>query len=89
MSELAELLADGTETVLLTQASTPIEAQLIRERIAASGGQDRPQVSLGPPGSPGFPSRCWNATRPPGWSRSGWPGCPRNTRAGGPPGWPT
>ena len=50
--ELAELLADGTETVLLTQASTPIEAQLIRERIAASGGQGRPQVSLGAPGSP-------------------------------------
>ena len=50
--DLAELLADGTETVLLTQASTPTEAQLIRERIAASGGQDRPQVSLGPPGSP-------------------------------------
>ena len=50
--ELAELLADGTETVLLTQASTPIEAQLIRERIAASGGQDRPQVNLGAPGSP-------------------------------------
>src|SRR5208282_2444400 len=43
---------DGTETVLLTQASTPTEAQLIRERIAASGVQDRPQVSLGPPGSP-------------------------------------
>ena len=51
MSELAELLADGTETVLLTQASTELEAQLIRERIAASGGQDRPQVSLGPPSS--------------------------------------
>jgi glycerol-3-phosphate O-acyltransferase len=50
--DLAELLADGTETVLLTQASTPTEAQLIRERIAASGGQDRPQVSLGLPGSP-------------------------------------
>ena len=48
---LAELLADGTETVLLTQTSTPIEAQLIRERIAASGGRDRPQVSLGLPGS--------------------------------------
>ena len=50
--DLAELLADGTETVLLTQASTPIEAQLIRQRIASSGGQDRPQVSVGPPGSP-------------------------------------
>ena len=51
MSELTELLADGTETVLLTQACSPTEAQLIRAQIAASGGQDRPQVSLGPPGS--------------------------------------
>ncbi len=50
--DLADLLTDGTDTVLLTQASTELEAQLIRERIAASGGQDRPQVSLGPPGSP-------------------------------------
>jgi glycerol-3-phosphate O-acyltransferase len=50
--DLAELLADGTDTVLLVQASTEIEARLIRERIAASGGQDRPQVGLGPPGSP-------------------------------------
>ena len=50
--DLAELLADGTETVLLTQASTATEARLIRERIAAAGGQDLPQVSLGPPGSP-------------------------------------
>jgi glycerol-3-phosphate O-acyltransferase len=49
---LAELLADGAETVLLTQASTGTEEQLIRERIAAAGGQGRPQVSLGPPGSP-------------------------------------
>ena len=52
MSELAELLADGTQTVLLTQASTGTEEQLIAERIAAAGGQHRPQVSLGPPGSP-------------------------------------
>ncbi len=51
-TDLAELLTDGTETVLLTQASTGTEERLIRERIAASGGQDRPQVSLGPPGSP-------------------------------------
>ena len=50
--QLAELLADGAETVLLTQASTGTEEQLIRERIAAAGGQGRPQVSLGPPGSP-------------------------------------
>jgi glycerol-3-phosphate O-acyltransferase len=47
---LAELLADGTETVLLTQASTPTEAGLIRERIAAAGGADRMAVSLGSPG---------------------------------------
>ncbi len=51
-TDLAELLTDGTETALLTQASTGTEERLIRERIAASGGQDRPQVSLGPPGSP-------------------------------------
>jgi glycerol-3-phosphate O-acyltransferase len=49
--DLAKLLADGTETVLLTQASTPTEAGLIRKRIAASGGTARPPVSLGPPGS--------------------------------------
>ncbi|MBV9205341.1 MAG: glycerol-3-phosphate 1-O-acyltransferase [Actinobacteria bacterium] len=47
---LAELLADGTEVVLLTQASTPTEARLIKERIAASGGTARPPVSLGPAG---------------------------------------
>ena len=45
--DLAELLGDGTETVLLTQASTAIEARLIRERIAATGGTDRVVVSLG------------------------------------------
>jgi len=49
--DLAGLLADGTETVLLTQASTPAEARLIAERIAAAGGTERPPVSLGPPGS--------------------------------------
>ena len=48
--DLAELLGDGTETVLLTQASTAIEARLIRERIAATGGTDRVVVSLGAPG---------------------------------------
>jgi glycerol-3-phosphate O-acyltransferase len=47
---LAELLADGTETALLTQASTPTEARLIRERIAAVGGAGRVVVSLGAPG---------------------------------------
>jgi glycerol-3-phosphate O-acyltransferase len=48
---LADLLTDGGETVLLTQSSTPTEARLIRERIAAAGGSDRPVVSLGAPGS--------------------------------------
>jgi len=49
--DLAGLLADDTETVVLTQASTPTEARLIAERIAAAGGTERPPVSLGPPGS--------------------------------------
>ena len=50
---LAELLADRAGTVVLTQAATPTEARLIRQRIAAAGGTDRPPVSLGPPGSGG------------------------------------
>ena len=49
--DLAGLLADGTETVVLTQASTPTEARLIAERIAAAGGTERPRVSLGSAGS--------------------------------------
>jgi len=49
--DLAGLLADGAETLVLTQAATPTEARLIRERIAAAGGTGRPPVSLGPPGS--------------------------------------
>jgi glycerol-3-phosphate O-acyltransferase len=48
---LAELLADRSGTVLLVQASTPTEARLIQDRIAAAGGTDQPPVSLGPPGS--------------------------------------
>jgi glycerol-3-phosphate O-acyltransferase len=48
---LAELLADGTQTALLTQASTATEARLIRKRIAAAGGTGRTVVSVGPPGS--------------------------------------
>ena len=48
MSDLAGLLADGAETVLLTQASTPTEARLIASRIASAGGSGRPVVSLGP-----------------------------------------
>jgi glycerol-3-phosphate O-acyltransferase len=51
--DLADLLADHSETVLLTQASTATEARLIRERIAAAGGTDRATVSLGPTGSVG------------------------------------
>ena len=37
-------------TVVLTQASSPTEARLIRERIAAAGGSPVPPVSLGPAG---------------------------------------
>jgi len=51
-NQLAELLADRTGTVLLTQAATATEARLISERIAASGGAGRPPVSLGVPGDP-------------------------------------
>ena len=53
--DLAGLLADGTETVLLTQASTPTEARLIRERIAAAGGTDRVTVDLGTRGTGRLP----------------------------------
>ena len=52
--DLAGLLADHAGTVVLTQAATPTEARLIRERITAAGGTGRtliPPVSLGPPGS--------------------------------------
>ena len=51
--DLAGLLADVAGqpgTVVLTQASTPTEARLIRERIAAAGGSSVPPVSLGPAG---------------------------------------
>jgi glycerol-3-phosphate O-acyltransferase len=48
---LAEVLADQSGTVLLTQAATATEARLIKDRIAAAGGADQPQVSLGAPGS--------------------------------------
>jgi glycerol-3-phosphate O-acyltransferase len=51
VSELAELLADGTETVLLTQAATATEAKLIRKQIAAAGGTGQAVISLGAPGS--------------------------------------
>jgi glycerol-3-phosphate O-acyltransferase len=54
--DLAGLLADGAETVLLTQASTATEARLIASRIAeAGGGSGRPPVSLGPPAGSGAP----------------------------------
>src|ERR1700678_580967 len=54
-ADLAGLLNDGTETVLLTQASTPTEARLIREQIAAAGGTGRVVVDLGPRGSGRLP----------------------------------
>jgi len=50
-SDLAGLLGDRSGTVLLTQAATATEERLIRERIAAAGGTDRPPISLGAPGS--------------------------------------
>ena len=53
--DLAGLLADRSGTVVLTQAATPTEARLIRERIAAAGGIGRPPVSVGPSGE-GLPS---------------------------------
>src|SRR5437868_1463954 len=56
--DLAGLLADNAGqpgTVVLTQASTPTEARLIRERIAAAGGSSVPPVNLGPAGE-GLPS---------------------------------
>ena len=43
-ADLAGLL--DPRTVLLTQADTPTEARLIRDRIAAAGGTERPPVSL-------------------------------------------
>src|SRR5580658_802 len=58
--DLAGLLADGTKTVLLTQAGTATEARLIRERVAAAGGSDLTAYRLGPPGRPG------SMTPPPG-----------------------
>jgi glycerol-3-phosphate O-acyltransferase len=51
--DLTGLLADVVGqpgTVVLTQASTPTEARLILERIAAAGGSSVPPVSLGPAG---------------------------------------
>jgi glycerol-3-phosphate O-acyltransferase len=45
--DLADVLADRAGTVVLTQAATPTEARLIRERIAVAGGTDRAPVSLG------------------------------------------
>jgi glycerol-3-phosphate O-acyltransferase len=51
--DLSEMLANGTDTVLLTQASTPTEARLISTRVAAAGGTKRSPVNIGSPGSPG------------------------------------
>jgi len=47
--DLAGLLADPADTVVLTQASTPTEARLIRERIAAADGTGQSLVRLGAP----------------------------------------
>jgi glycerol-3-phosphate O-acyltransferase len=46
---LADLAAQPG-AVVLTQAGSPTEARLIRERIAAAGGSAVPPVSLGPAG---------------------------------------
>jgi hypothetical protein len=51
-ADLAGLLADGADTVLLAQAGTATEARLIRDRIAAAGGKDLRVVSLGTAGIP-------------------------------------
>ncbi|HTQ94257.1 MAG TPA: hypothetical protein VMK84_32675, partial [Streptosporangiaceae bacterium] len=48
--ELAGLLSDRSDTVVLTQTATSTEARLIADRIAAAGGSERPPVSLGSPG---------------------------------------
>jgi glycerol-3-phosphate O-acyltransferase len=51
--DLAGLLADRSDTVVLTQAASSTEARLIADRIAAAGGSGRafrPPVSLGSPG---------------------------------------
>ena len=53
--DLAGLLGDGARTLVLTQAGTPTEATLIRRRIDAAGGTERPAIDLGPPGRPGAP----------------------------------
>src|SRR5215472_8561213 len=59
-ADLAGLLADRSDTVVLTQASTPTEARLIADRLAAAEGDvsdgagadgaARMPVSLGAPG---------------------------------------
>jgi glycerol-3-phosphate O-acyltransferase len=54
-ADLAALLAEHPGTVLLTQAATPTEARLIRDRIAAAGPTQRPPVRLGPAGRSGIP----------------------------------
>ena len=81
----------GPGTVVLTQASTPTEARLIRG-ADRGGGRDRTTAcrrSAWDRPAKGCRRRCWTATRTSGWCRCGWPGCPRSTRAGARPGWPT
>ncbi len=53
--DLAGLLGDGAGTMVLTQAATPTEARLIRQRIDASGRTEQAAIDLGPPGPPGTP----------------------------------
>jgi glycerol-3-phosphate O-acyltransferase len=52
MSEAGELAAVlGPGSVVLVQASTPVEERLIRERVAAAGAADQVAASLGPAGT--------------------------------------
>ncbi len=51
MSDWGSLLAGGDGTVVLTQAETPAEDRLIRQRINAAGGAERVPVSLDNVGS--------------------------------------
>ena len=52
MSEAGELAAVlGPGSVVLVQASTPVEERLIRQRVAAAGAADQVTASLGPAGT--------------------------------------
>ena len=88
MSEVGELAAVlGPGSVLLVQASTPTEARLIRERVAAASRARARRWPASGRRPPRCPAKSWTAARTPFSCRSGWPGCPRSTRpAGGPAG---